>query len=319
MSEFMSQLGESLKASRGVADSTVKAYLKTLCILNDKAPFKNLNFLKDIEHIDEKIKEYAPTTQRAILATIISVMTPNKSKATMKKVYDHYYKEMMDRVSAAKDHAKEHPNEKTEKQTKNWISWADICAKHQELGKEAEALAQQKKLSAAEFDKLLQYVILSLYVLVPPRRNQDYLDMYVVKKYSESMPKDKNYLDLATKKFIFHKYKTSKVYGAQQIDIPEPLMNVVTMYLKHHAEYQANKRKNDPIKLLVAADGQPILAINAITRVLNRLFGKKVGVSMLRHSFVTDKYGDLVKEQEADASAMGHSVQEAVQTYIKKD
>jgi hypothetical protein len=48
--------------------------------------------------------------------------------------------------------------------------------------------------------------------------------------------------------------------------------------------------------------------VNAITRILNRIFGRKVAASMLRHIYLSDKYD--IKEMKADADAMGHSLEE---------
>jgi hypothetical protein len=61
--------------------------------------------------------------------------------------------------------------------------------------------------------------------------------------------------------------------------------------------------------------GEPLVAVNAITRILNKIFGKKVGSSMLRHIFITDKYGGAKTEMEKDAEAMGHSVAEQQKVY----
>jgi hypothetical protein len=38
---------------------------------------------------------------------------------------------------------------------------------------------------------------------------------------------------------------------------------------------------------------------------------------MLRHIYITHKYGDTKKEMEKDAEAMGHSVAEQQQVYNK--
>jgi integrase len=78
------------------------------------------------------------------------------------------------------------------------------------------------------------------------------------------------------------------------------------------------KRKNYPIKLLVGADGTPLTAVNVITRLLNRVFGKKIGSSMLRHIYLSDKYKDTIDEMKTDAAAMGHSVGQQ-RAYVKKD
>jgi hypothetical protein len=39
---------------------------------------------------------------------------------------------------------------------------------------------------------------------------------------------------------------------------------------------------------------------------------------MLRHIFLTNKYGDTLKEMEDDASAMGHSVSQQ-REYVKEE
>lgn len=313
--EFMLQLGKQLMEERKVVESTANAYIKSLYALNNKKSFKNLSFLKDTDAIDKKLSEYAETTQRALLATIVSTLGLYKNKPTFKKVFQHYYDAMMKRSGEVR--AEEGKNEKTEKQKENWLSWKEIEERKEEL--KGEVAKMKKTITASEYEKLLQFVVLSLYTEIQPRRNQDYLDMYIVKKWNDKMPQDKNYLDMATKKFIYCKYKTSKKNGVQTHEIPAPLMEAIDAYLKYHPLWKGvAKRKADPIKFLVAQDGAPMTAVNAITRILNRIFGKKVGSSMLRHIYISDKYGDVMEEQKADASAMGHSVSQQ-RDYYKKD
>jgi len=313
--EFMLQIGKQLMEERKVVESTANAYIKSLYALNGKKSFKNLSFLKDTDTIDKKISEYAETTQRALLATIVSVLSLYKNKPTFKKVFQHYYDAMMKRSGEVR--AEEGKNEKTDKQKENWLSWKEIEERKVELKDEVEKM--KKTITANEYEKLLQFVILSLYTEIQPRRNQDYLDMYIVKKWNDKMPQDKNYLDMATKKFIYCKYKTSKKNGVQTHDIPESLMEAINSYLKYHPLWKGlAKRKAEPVKFLVLQDGVPMTAVNAITRILNRIFGKKVGSSMLRHIYISDKYGDVMEEQKADAVAMGHSVSQQ-RDYYKKD
>jgi hypothetical protein len=315
--EFMLHLAKQLVDERKVAESTANAYIKTLYQMNEKKPFKNLTFLKNTEGVDKLISEYAETTQRAILATIVSVLSLYKEKATFKRVYNHYYDKMMEKSKEVR--ATEGTNEKTEKQKENWLPWEEIEKRKGEVVEDVSKFCNGKAVNASQFEKLLQYVVLSLYTEIQPRRNQDYLDMYVVKKYNEKMPTDKNYLDLATNKFIYNKYKTAKKYGTQTQDIPETLLAVIHLFLKFHPLWKGVvKRQNNPIKFLVGADGSPLTAVNAITRILNRVFHKKIGSSMLRHIYLSDKYKDINEEMKKDAEAMGHSVREQKE-YIKKD
>ena len=56
-----------------------------------------------------------------------------------------------------------------------------------------------------------------------------------------------------------------------------------------------------------------------ITRVLNKIFGKNISTSMLRHIYLTDLYKDIPKinKMEILADQMGHSVSTAME-YMKR-
>ena len=315
--EFMLQLARSLVTDRKITESSANAYLKVLYAMNDKKPFKNLTFLKSVDTIMERLGHYAESTQRAILASIVSVLTAFKDKPTFRKAYTHYYDEMMKRSKVAR--TEEAKNEKTETQKKNWIEWSVVEEKRNQLYEEVAKIASRKTLTPPEYEKLLMLAVLALYTEIQPRRNQDYLDMYVVKKWKEDMPADKNYLDISTHRFIFHRYKTSKKYGTQIEEIPERLWERLSLYLKHHPVWKGTaKRGLAPVKLLVAHDATPIVAKNAITRILNKVFDKRIGSSMLRHIFLSSKYGNTLEEMKKDSDAMGHSL--GVQkNYIKKE
>ena len=310
----MLQLAKTLMSERKVAESTANAYIKVLLALNERKPFKNLTFLKATDAVNKRIAEYAESTQRSILAAVVSVLSMFKDKPTFKKPYVHYYDEMMSRSRSVREEPK---NEKSETQKTNWLSWEEVENHKTDLSEKVAKFAKSKILTPAEYDTLLQYVVLALYSEVQPRRNQDYLDMYVTKKWNESM-NDKNYLDLATKKFVFHKYKTAKKYGVQTEEVPEALWNTLSIFLKHHPSWKVAANRKAPVKLLVSHGDEPIVAVNAITRILNRIFGKKVGSSMLRHIYLSDKYGDTLADMKKDSAAMGHSL-DVQRDYIKKD
>jgi len=306
VSDFMNQLSKEMIEKKGVAESTSTAYIRTLYILNDKTAFKTLAFLRNTEEILKKVATYAPSTQKSILAAIVSVLSLLVDKPTYKKVHKTYYEEMMGKVKKT-----EETSDKTEKQKENWMDWKDISELLGKMQAKMVEFSNKKMITPAEYEHLLQTVVLSLYVNVQPRRNQDYLNMKVVKKLKSDLPTDSNYFDVAGCRFIFNKYKTSKKYGMQTIEIPNtpeaPLMDILQIYLKFHPLYKASKGK-DVVPFLVLADGKPLTAVNAITRLLNKIFGKRVGSSMLRHIFLSDKYD--IDEMEADALAMGHSVEE---------
>jgi len=308
----MLTLAQRVMDSRGIADSTAAEYIGMLKKLNEDKSYSNLGFLKKREAVMNKIGEYADSTQKSVLAAIVSILSLEKDKPTYKAIYNFYYERMMEASKKAKE--LEATGARTEKQDANWITWDEVMKHHAELEEAVAKFAKSKMLTTGHWNTLLSFVILSLYTLLPPRRNQDYQDLYIVKKWSPEMTKDKNYYDLATQKFIFNKFKTSKSHGVQEVSIADnkPLLDVMTLYIKLHP----SKGKGE-MRFLVNADGSALSSVNSITRILNKVFGKQIGSSMLRHIYITNKYGDVKKEMKADADAMGHSVAEQQQVYNK--
>lgn len=306
--EYMLQLHKRLLEKtygtppRNVGETTASAYIKTLYNLNDKKPFKNLAFLKKTDEIMKKIGEYAESTQKTLISTIASCLSLDKDKSGYKTVYKFYYDKMMEKAKVAKE---ADTSDKTNKQEKNWIEWEEVQKKYGDMTAE---LAKNKKATA---EHLLPLVVLGLYVEIPPRRNQDYLQMVVVKTTKKTkideFPKDKNYLVLSKGKpteFIFNKYKTSKTYGTQKVAIPATLSEIIKRYLKVHSSVLRDKTTTS-YPFLVSG-GEEITADNSITRILNKIFGKNVGSSMLRHIYLSSKYD--INSMKSDAEAMAHSV-----------
>ena len=301
VNEFMLDLAKKLREEKKVAESTATAYIRAMYLLNGKQPYKNLTFLKNTSAIADLVSKYAESTIKTIYASIVSVLSLFKDKPTYKKIYQHYYDLMMGKSEEAK---KAETSDKTQKQTDNWITWDEVQKKVADLREKVAEFKSNKSITSQQYESLLHYLIVSLYTETQPRRNQDYLDMFVAKK--QPTETEHNYVVLTKSKptsFIFNKFKTSKKYGQQTLEVPEILSNVISEYLKFHP-----LKKNATFKFLVSHDGTPITAVNAITRVLNKIFGKKVGSSMLRHIFLSTKYD--IKEMEKDANAMGHSVEE---------
>ena len=70
------------------------------------------------------------------------------------------------------------------------------------------------------------------------------------------------------------------------------------------------------VPFLVNFNGSPLDKVNSITRILNKTFGKAIGSSMLRHIFLTGKFGPVLEEQKKIAGNMAHSVEQQ-KDYIK--
>ena len=302
----MENLHKELKEKREVSDTTASLYLKNLMNLNNGVAFNNLAFLKQKEGIANRLNEYAESTRKAVLGGIVSTLSLVKDKAAYKALH-RYYADKLDAMK--KDGEGKDQTQKTEKQEKNWMSWDSIQEVKKELDKRVAEIKSKKQITAQDYDALLNAVVLSLYTEIPPRRNQDYQLMMVTKKWGDKHVADVNWLDLAGKQFVFNVYKTAKTHGQQKLPIPDSLMETLKVYLKNHP----GSGKAD-FRFLVAADGSPLTAVNAVTRILNRIFGKNVGTTMLRHIYLSDKYD--IKEMTEDAEAMGHTL-EVQKEYMK--
>lgn len=320
-SEFMLQLHKQLTDEKKVAETTANAYIRTLYILNDKKPFKNLSFLRTTDKIVAQIeKDYAESTQKTLYSALTSVLSLYKDKGTYKKVYQFYYDKMM---AKAQDASKTDTADKTDKQEENWLSWNEVEKTANELRQKALNYAKDKN-----WDALLHSLVLGLYVWTAPRRNQDYLSMKIVrlgkKDKEDDLSKEHNWLVLMPKdcptKFIFNKYKTSKTYGQQTLDLTQintsekPLFDTILMYVRNHPSLKDKKVKEAPF--LVDDKGTEIVSQNAITRILNKVFGKNIGSSMLRHIYLSDKYD--ITEMKEDALKMAHSVSQQKE-YLKAE
>jgi hypothetical protein len=283
---------------KGLSPITIKTY--TTNITNMLKSLKK--GFKDTEATIELLQKYKPNTQRSKIISIVSFLDCSKDDSKPnRKAYDFYNQKMKDINSTLKQ--EESKNEKSDSQEKNWIEWSDVLSKQKEL----------KELKDKSFNDYLNYLVLSLYTLIPPRRNE-YSKVLVVPS-SKGLDEHKNYLDLAKGQFILGDFKTVKSKGIQMLDVPDNLMEIVNGFLKLRGIKKI--KKNESVPLLVDSDNKPLTASNAITRILNNIFHKKIGASMLRHIFVSDKFGDEDNERKEVAEQMGHSVSMS-QDYVKK-
>jgi len=284
---------------KGLSDTSVMLYMKNLRRLNAGQPLQDFKFLDRPKVIEDFLNQYAETTKRNFIIAIVSALNLAGTTAKHKKLYGDYYKLMMDKNKEIKENGG--------KTKEGMPSWDAVLEKYNALKTKVLATTDFSKDTA--FNDLLKLLVTSLYVLQPPRRNGDYLEMKVVPTYSEELPQNMNYLDTKKGEFIFNKYKTSKKYGEFRKAIEPELRAIVSLYLKHHPNlWEGRKQKKEPVPFLVYRDGEPLHQLNSITRLINSVLGKGVGSSALRHIYITEKYGKVEEEKAKDAEAMAHSV-----------
>lgn len=306
----MSCLDEVFK-DKNITESSKKLYCSNLKRLNGGQEVKDFKFLSNSEKIAEIIKDSKPNTQRNYYIVICSVLGElKKTNKKYEKLYATYYKILTQLNVSLKDQTT-----KTEAENANWISQEAIQDKLNSKMEILKEINKKRKLSKEQFNKLLDLIILGLYTLQPPRRNIDYLNMFIITNpyNAEEHGSAKNYLDLVNKTFVLNNYKTAGTYKTQIIPINDELFNIIKLYIKFRGLKESN------IPFLVDYEENPIMESNALTAKLNNIFdGHKIGSAMLRKMYLTNKYSDVMNEMKEDASAMGTSVGVAQTNYIKQ-
>jgi hypothetical protein len=289
-------------SERGVSPSSIKLYLFQLQQLNG-GELSDVNFLRDIPEILNKLKKYKPSTIRTKLISVIAALKCFDEPELLKE-----YSTLVKQINDDTDNTV-----KSESQEKNWISKENIMELWKKYDDEVNTFKGKRKITKPQEEFLLRFMILSLYVLISPRRNADYGLMKVVKKMSPDLSNEFNYLDLKNKQFVFNNYKTKKTYSQQVEDIPNDLWYVIKTYLKFHSK---------ECDFFLCVDDKPLPHVNSITIILNKIFGKRVGCSMLRNIMATNDLQDvqpLLDQVKQKAEEMGTSVGALLNNYIKRN
>ena len=321
---FMDELSVKM-TEYGLADSSRLCYLRNIEILNDEKPIENLHFLFSFEDVEKKLEKYSKNTQRVYYTSVHSALklTYPVPDDGMLQTIDTYHERL---IGVAHEH-KLTQGKKTQKQEDNWVTWDEIIDKWDEMYITFKLIQTQGGVKQSyEYTFLLHFVVLTLYVKMLPRRNQDYLEMVISQKRPEPLDDGVNYLILDENKFIFQKFKTFKSFGVQEVDIPEDVMEIFWFYInsrKTDGELPTmgiDLKKGKTFPFLLFVSGRPFDVGNSITRCLNRVFApKKVGCAMLRTIFATDNLLEAQEKNKKIATAMGHSLSTQQNIYIKHE
>jgi len=286
-----------IEARPSLSKQSVSTYTSILKNLYEKI-FNTLNNL-DIDKFNESekilkyLKELEPNKRKTILSALV-ILTDNKA----------YRKQMLEDITEYNE--EQHKQQMNEKQNESWVGTDEIKNLITMYEKEIKLLYKKHTLTMSDLQTIQNYIILCLLggVYIPPRRSKDYVE-FKIKNINKQTD---NYIN--KQKLIFNTYKTAKTYGQQELDIPEALLKILKKWIKlnptDYLLFDSNSNKLSNVKL---------------NQRLNKLFGnKKVGVNQLRHTYLTDKYQDTIKVNNAlaeDLNKMGSStIQEKI--YIKK-
>jgi len=237
-------------------------------------------------------------------------LPPNKRKTILSALVvisgkPDYRKEMLQDIKEYSNDAKE--MKKSDSQEANWVSKDEIMALYNQHKQDAMSCYKKSKLNMTDLQTIQQYIILCLLggVFIAPRRSLDYTE-FKIKNINKD---DDNYLD--KNELVFNKYKTAKFYNEQRVNCPKELKSILTKWIKN----------NDNEYLLFDSNGSKLTSVKLNQR-LERIFGKKCSVNILRHVYLSDKFGDEIERSKQMANVaenMGTSSAQVIGTYIKKD
>ena len=265
---------------------------ETLDFLNDSAPI-----IAYIEGLNR-----SPNTKKIIYISIVSrlgqggtfapldpLLDSSGGKARGEGAYASPYKTKMNAYNQQQRDIYERQELSVTEQEK-WLAWPQVLK-----------AVERHRCSVASLMDFQDQLILSLYTLQAPVR-LDYGDMRVVATEPEK-PSGNYLVALPEPYFLFTEYKTAAKYGAVRIKVSPPLLKVIQ-------EWRTLLPDND--FLLVSAKGAPLGETALGKRIIDlftRMTGKAVGISMLRHSFVShSREGEApLSAQTALADSMMHS------------
>ena len=301
---------ELTEARPNVKPNTIRQYEIQLNKLKKVFESDDWNFLSNPDDVVDKLKSNKYTSQRnSYNAIIVLLMALN---------HDNKYDDLLEAYGKLRDtlnnkYIEDQQSGKlvSENQKQNFAELSEIQGMISQMESEikSKGLKSQKKLSGKEKELLMVFVIYSLLIRLPIRNDMAGMELITKTQYnklSEEQKKNTNYLvkEKASMFLVLNEYKTAKKYGEKKIDVPKDLEKIFRMYLK------LTKKEAGEV-LFVSSTGKPI-SRNAMSQLLlktsKKYIGKGVSTTLMRKAVVSDKFGDMKKEQAELADIMGHSV-----------
>lgn len=317
--DYNIKLMELLKEKRpNLKESSRKTYITNLNKLAKEVGIKKINnliFLQNGGNVWRTLQEKKKSTQKTYLASIVVFLKAIDAKKNLIDFYTEKMNELMEEYNQ-----KIIKQEKSENQEANWVELPVLIKEIERQGREITRMRlwNKKKLSPAEFDQIQRYVTGALYLISeenPPIR-ADYADMKIIsdKDYnnlSKEALKENYLVNQSPRKKLFHlgNYKTSGAYGVKKIKVGKKLNNILNKWIAI----------NDSGYLLINNRKKPMTP-NSLSKYMNKVFeqvGKKIGISLIRHIYISHHFPPQNDEKEEVANLMMHSIDQQT-NYSKK-
>ena len=284
-----------------LSDSSLTTYNSILQSLHKKlfgdSSEIHLNNFNETDKILNFLKDISPPRRKTTLSALVVVSGGN----------DKYRKQMMDDIDEYNKNIK--TQEKSPEQKESWVVFHDIQNLWEILKAKADYLYKKNDTNPTVLQEIQNFVLLSVLggLFTPPRRSLDWCSF----KINDIQPESDNYIDKKKKELVFNKFKTSKTYGQQRVPLPPELKKILDRWIKidPNRDYQ-----------FFDVNGSPLTSVKLNQRFV-KIFGKKCAINQMRHSYLTNKFGDTIKQNEIISDTMkemGSSPQQ-LQVYVKKE
>jgi hypothetical protein len=239
-------------------------------------------------------------TQKSIVTAVLSVLKHTGIKRKNKKLFSRWYEIFKPITRQLREHERNHVA--SERQRSAIISWDDILRVRDNLTYGSD-----------------EHLLLSMYTIVPPRRQLDYYQIRVYSDPAEKPDRAQTHVHLAGAKgpyILVTRFKTDKFYRPFYNKLPDELVKIIKQNLDNNPrEY-----------LFVGAKNRPFTTANGFTKysnnILKRLFNNKyMTVNILRHAsatYINQKPDVTFGERERHAYQMGHSINKQLSYEIKQ-
>jgi len=302
-------------------DASKKAYIRNFELLykkfnpNTKMPdnVTAFSFLDD----KNKVMSYLNTLSKSVKKNRMNAILVFLNGIHKYKYLLGFYKKKYHEHQIT---VKPKPGEKNDKELSNWIEWDDILKIKKKLKKQVNAMGYrfnkiEKVKNTKEWNLLRNYLLLSLYTELPPRRTE-YLNMKVIDKkdydkLTEEEKNNNNYLVNINSKNKFFHYGKNSVKSQEKddvkIEIPKNLNSVLNFWFKNIIGDW----------LMPTYKGDKITDTSRLSKIFKEIFNKNVSVAMLRKIYLSHHFADAHKKQAETAKLMNHSTDVQDQYYIK--
>jgi len=310
---------EILKEYNGkVKEDTLKSYARTLDQLKRKCEGDSMfKFLKNPKKVLACLSENHNSRKTAIVA----ILTLLRLQDVDSDIIDVYKNEQNKSIEAVQQFYKS--GEKSEKQSKNWLSIEelnDILLKEEQDYEEIKNKIRGELRPNTYLDTQ-NYILLKIHLDYPIRN--DLADTMIVShaqfnKFTKAKKNKNNYLVInkSDGKLILNEYKSAEHYGQKSIDLNDELVATLNEWIKWRAKHGYGSQ------YLLINKYKNAMNPNNITKSFLRLFsryGKQISTSMIRHIILTEKFGESNKEKEKMADVMGNSSKTIDEKYVKNN